>query len=169
MNENDARKIFQQIIFGVEYLHTHQVCHRDLKPENILLDEKGYLKLTDFGMAIKVKDNEKALSFCGTPDYLAPEIIAMEGADKMADWWSFGILLFEMLCGIPPFYNENLDKTYDMIQHGAVRFPKKIYISDEAKDIILRLLEKNPKNRLGSQSGIEEIKKHPFFAKIDFD
>ena len=74
-----------------------------------------------------------------------------------------------MLCGIPPFYNENLDKTYDMIQHGAVRFPKKIFISDEAKDIILRLLEKNPKNRLGSQSGIEEIKKHPFFAKIDFD
>ena len=168
-NEEKVRFYGAQIALALDYLHNKGIIYRDLKPENILLDEKGYLKLTDFGMAIKVKDNEKALSFCGTPDYLAPEIIAMEGADKMADWWSFGILLFEMLCGIPPFYNENLDKTYDMIQHGAVRFPKKIFISDEAKDIILRLLEKNPKNRLGSQSGIEEIKKHPFFAKIDFD
>ena len=88
-NEEKVRFYGAQIALALDYLHNKGIIYRDLKPENILLDEKGYLKLTDFGMAIKVKDNEKALSFCGTPDYLAPEIIAMEGADKMADWWSF--------------------------------------------------------------------------------
>ena len=87
----------------------------------------------------------------------------MEGHDKMADWWSFGILLFEMLCGIPPFYVENLDKMYDMIQNSSVKFPKRVNLSNEAKDVIQKLLEKNPKKRLGSQKGIEEIKSHPFF------
>jgi serum/glucocorticoid-regulated kinase 2 len=117
----------------------------------------------------KLKDDEKAMSFCGTPEYLAPEIITMEGHDKNADWWSFGILLFEMLCGLPPFYVENLDKMYDMIKGSPVKFPKRISLSEDAKDVIRKLLEKNPKKRLGSQSGIEEIKKHPFFASIDFD
>ncbi len=133
------------------------------------MDDKGYLRLADFGMAKKLKDDEKAMSFCGTPEYLAPEIITMEGHDKNADWWSFGILLFEMLCGLPPFYVENLDKMYEMIKSGAVKFPKRINLSDDAKDVIKKLLEKNPKKRLGSQNGIEDIKKHPFFASIDFD
>ena len=133
------------------------------------MDEDGYLKLADFGMAKKLKEDEKAMSFCGTPEYLAPEIITMEGHDKMADWWSFGILLFEMLCGLPPFYVENLDKMYDMIKNNPVKFPKRISLSEDAKDIIKKLLEKNPKKRLGAHNGIEEIKKHPFFASIDFD
>ena len=133
------------------------------------MDDKGYLRLADFGMAKKLKDEEKAMSFCGTPEYLAPEIITMEGHDKNADWWSFGILLFEMLCGLPPFYVENLDKMYEMIKSSAVKFPKRISLSEDAKDVIRKLLEKNPKKRLGSQNGIEEIKKHPFFASIDFD
>ena len=97
------------------------------------------------------------------------QIITLEGHNKNVDWWSFGILLFEMLCGLPPFYVENLDKMYEMIKNSPVKFPKRIKLSDDAKDVIIKLLEKNPKKRLGSQKGIEEIKTHPFFATIDFD
>ena len=168
-SEEKVRFYGAQIALALEYLHKKGIIYRDLKPENILMDENGYLKLADFGMAKKLNDNEKAMSFCGTPEYLAPEIITMEGHDKMADWWSFGILLFEMLCGIPPFYVENLDKMYEMIQNSAVKFPKRITLSNEAKDIIQKLLEKNPKKRLGAQKGLEEIKNHPFFAKINFN
>jgi len=168
-DEDKVRFYGAQIALALEYLHSKGIVYRDLKPENILMDEDGYLKLADFGMAKKLKEDEKAMSFCGTPEYLAPEIITMEGHDKMADWWSFGILLFEMLCGLPPFYVENLDKMYDMIKNNPVKFPKRISLSEDAKDIIKKLLEKNPKKRLGAHNGIEEIKKHPFFASIDFD
>ena len=167
--EDKVRFYGAQIALALEYLHTKGIVYRDLKPENILMDEKGYLRLADFGMAKVLKDEEKAMSFCGTPEYLAPEVITLEGHDKNVDWWSFGILLFEMLCGLPPFYVENLDKMYDMIKNSAVKFPKRIKLSDEAKDVITKLLDKNPKKRLGSQSGIKEIKEHPFFASLDFN
>ena len=167
-DEEKVRFYGAQIALALEYLHSKGIVYRDLKPENILMDEQGYLKLADFGMAKKLKDDEKAMSFCGTPEYLAPEIITMEGHDKNADWWSFGILLFEMLCGLPPFYVENLDKMYELIKTSSVKFPKRINLSEDAKDIIRKLLEKNPKKRLGSQRGIEEIKEHPFFQSIDF-
>ena len=168
-DEEKVRFYGAQIALALEYLHSKGIVYRDLKPENILMDDQGYLKLADFGMAKKLKGDEKAMSFCGTPEYLAPEIITMEGHDKMADWWSFGILLFEMLCGLPPFYVENLDKMYELIKNSSVKFPRRITVSEEAKDVIRKLLEKNPKKRLGSQSGIEEIKSHPFFASIDFN
>ena len=168
-DEEKVRFYGAQIALALEYLHSKGIVYRDLKPENILMDDQGYLKLADFGMAKKLKGDEKAMSFCGTPEYLAPEIITMEGHDKMADWWSFGILLFEMLCGLPPFYVENLDKMYELIKNISVKFPRRITLREEAKDVIRKLLEKNPKKRLGSQSGIEEIKSHPFFASIDFN
>jgi serum/glucocorticoid-regulated kinase 2 len=168
-DEEKVRFYGAQIALALEYLHSKGIVYRDLKPENILMDDQGYLKLADFGMAKKLKGDEKAMSFCGTPEYLAPEIITMEGHDKMADWWSFGILLFEMLCGLPPFYVENLDKMYELIKNSSVKFPRRITLSEESKDVIRKLLEKNPKKRLGSQSGIEEIKSHPFFASIDFN
>ena len=168
-DEDKVRFYGAQIALALDYLHSKGIVYRDLKPENILMDSQGYLRLADFGMAKKLKDDEKAMSFCGTPEYLAPEIITMEGHDKNADWWSFGILLYEMLCGLPPFYVENLDKMYDLIKNSKVKFPKRINLSEDAKDVILKLLDKNPKKRLGSQNGIEEIKSHPFFKSIDFD
>jgi len=168
---DETKTIFYaaQIALALDYLHKNGICYRDLKPENILMDETGYLKLADFGMAKTLKPDEKAMSFCGTPEYLAPEIITGEGHNHNADWWSFGILIYEMLCGIPPFYNENLDRMYELIQMSELRFPKKIKVSNEAQDIISKFLVRNQNNRLGSKKGLEEFKSHPFFAKIDFD
>ena len=157
-----------QIALALEYLHEKGIVYRDLKPENILMDENGYLRLADFGMAKQLNNNEKAMSFCGTPEYLAPEIIIGKGHDKNADWWSFGILLYEMLCGLPPFYVENLERMYELIKSGTLKFPKRIQLSDEAKDVIKKLLERDVNKRLGNK-GINEIKEHPFFKDIDFD
>jgi serum/glucocorticoid-regulated kinase 2 len=167
-DEEKVRFYAAQIALALEHLHSHGIVYRDLKPENILLDEQGYLKLADFGMAKKLKPEEKAMSFCGTPEYLAPEIITGEGHNKAADWWSFGILIYEMLCGIPPFYNENLDRMYELIKLSELRFPKKIKISAEAQDLITKFLDRNQNTRLGSKNGLSEFKSHPFFQKIDF-
>jgi len=168
-DEDKTRFYGAQIALALEYLHSKGIIYRDLKPENILMDEEGYLKLADFGMAKKLEVGEKAMSFCGTPEYLAPEIILMEGQDQTADWWSFGILLYEMLCGVPPFYVDNLDVMYEMIKCSNVKFPKRLALSKDAKSIIIDLLEKKPEERLGHKKGLEEIKNHPFFAKVDFD
>ena len=168
-DENQTK--FYAAIIGValDYLHVKGIVYRDIKPENILMDEEGYLKLVDFGMAKILQGDEKAMSFCGTPEYLAPEIITGEGHNSAADWWSYGILIYEMLCGIPPFYCENTEKMYDYITHADLRFPKKIQFSDKAKDLIKKLLVKKQENRLGSKGGFEEIKKHPFFDGFNFD
>ena len=167
-SEEMVRFYGAQIAIALQYLHDKKIIYRDLKPENILLDEKGYLCLVDFGMAKKLEYNKKALSFCGTPEYLAPEILKGEGYDENIDWWSLGIILYEMICGIPPFYDDNLDKIYYLIQNTEVSFPHNIYLSDDVKDIIFNLLKKDVKERLGYSSGIVEIKNHSFFKGINF-
>ena len=93
---------------GVGHLHTKGYIYRDLKPENLLMDEKGYIYLSDFGLVKLLKPNEKANSFCGTPEYMAPEVIINEGYDRCADWWSLGILLYELIFNSLPFYHENV-------------------------------------------------------------
>ena len=153
---------------SLEYLHKRGIVYRDIKPENILLEKDGYLKLIDFGMAKILKDDEKTNSFCGTPEYLAPEIITGEGHNRMADWWSYGTLVYEMLFGIPPFYNENVETMYELITNKELRFPKKFNVSEEAKDLLKKLLVKKQNERLGINGGFDEIKKHPFFKDMDF-
>ena len=167
--EDKVRFYAATIGMALDYLHNHGIIYRDIKPENILIGEDGYLKLIDFGMAKMVKGNEKATSFCGTPEYLAPEIITGEGHNRAADWWSYGILIFEMLCGIPPFYCDNTERMFDLITNAELRFPKRIQLSDQAKDLIKKLLIKKQDKRLGANKGFEEIKVHPFFQGFDFD
>ena len=167
--EDKVRFYAATIGIALDYLHSKGIIYRDIKPENILIAEDGYLKLIDFGMAKIVKDNEKATSFCGTPEYLAPEIITGEGHNRSADWWSYGILIFEMLCGIPPFYCENTEKMYELITHAELRFPKRIELSENSKDLLKKLLVKKQKNRLGAENGFAEIKTHPFFEGFNFD
>ena len=111
------------------HLHSKNIIYRDLKPENILMDEDGYICLTDFGLAKVLEGNAQAFSFCGTPDYLAPEILVERGHSFPVDWWALGILIFEMLAGYPPFYDQNPYEVYRRITVGFFDFPAQISIS----------------------------------------
>ena len=129
--------------------------------------------MADFGLAKMVTKNELANSFCGTAEYLAPEMLIGSGHDYTVDWWALGILIYEMLVGIPPFFHKNKHRMYFLIKESPVNFPDPvkhgIEISANAKDLIKKLLEKNRKKRLGATNGVAEIMAHPFFAKIDFE
>lgn len=168
-DEEKVRLYAAMIGLGLAHIHKHGIIYRDIKPENILMDEEGYLKIADFGMAKILIGNEKANSFCGTPEYLSPEIILGTGHNKSADWWSYGILIFEMLFGIPPFYCDNNERMYQLIIHSELKFPKKITISDNAKDFIKKLLNKNQEKRLGSKNDFDEMKIHPWFDGLNWD
>jgi len=134
-----------------------------------LMDDEGHVCLTDFGMAKIVRDGQLTTSFVGTPEYLAPEIIESKGHSKPVDWWSLGILIYEMMIGLPPFYNreQNQNLMFKWIREKDVSFATKIPISDDAKDIILGLLAKNPDKRLGTR-GVDEIKNHKWFKNTDW-
>ena len=123
---------------------------RDLKLQNFLMDDNGNASLTDFGMAKIVRDGQIAKTFCGTPEYLAPEVLAGGGYDKMADWWSLGILTYEMMHGLPPFYNKSQSLMFKLIKEGDLKFSEKTKISPQAQDFLTRVLVKNPKHRLGA-------------------
>jgi serum/glucocorticoid-regulated kinase 2 len=170
-NEEQARFFLAQIALALGHLHSKNILYRDLKPENILFGEDGYLFLADFGLAKMVKNNELANSFCGTAEYLAPEMLIGNGHDYMVDWWALGILLYEMLVGIPPFFHRNKHRMYFLIKESPVNFPDPIKhgidVSPLAKDLIKKLLDKNMKKRLGSSGGVEEILSHPFFETLN--
>lgn len=157
------------IVLGLGHLHNKNYIYRDLKLENLLLDEKGYAMLTDFGLAKFIKQDEKALTFCGTPEYLSPEVILGKGHNRPADWWSLGILIYEMIFGIPPFYTSNMQAMYRRIIREEVVFKPGVAISASGKDIILKLLEKKPEARFGTVADSLEVMSHPWFADIDFD
>jgi len=161
-----AKIYVAEIGLALGHLHSLGVVYRDLKPENILLDENGHVCLTDFGLSKDVDPEDKAHTFCGTPEYLAPEIVTGVGHDKAVDWWSLGILLYELTVGIPPFYSQNVNEMYTKIQHGVLRFPP--FLSENCKSLIVRLLSRDPKKRLGSADDVEDVKAHPFFADINW-
>lgn len=162
-----ARIYIAEIGSALGHLHSLGVVYRDLKPENILLDDNGHVCLTDFGLSKDINPNDKAHTFCGTPEYLAPEIVTGAGHDKMVDWWALGILLYELTVGIPPFYSQNVNEMYNKIQHGVLRFPP--FLSEHCKSLIVGLLNRDPKKRLGAVHDFDDIKSHPFFAPIDWD
>ncbi|MCQ2815856.1 MAG: protein kinase [archaeon] len=134
-----------------------------------MVDKTGYVKITDFGLSKEnISDNHSAKSFCGTPEYLAPEIIEGKGHGQAVDWWSLGAILFEMLTGMPPFYSKDRDKLFKSIKTGSVKFPK--YLSKHAVSLLEALFIKDPDKRLGSgPNGVQEIKDHPFFGTIDWN
>ncbi|XP_077369100.1 cGMP-dependent protein kinase 1-like isoform X3 [Festucalex cinctus] len=158
------------VIEALAELHSKGIIYRDLKPENIILDHRGYAKLVDFGFAKKVGLGKKTWTFCGTPEYVAPEIILNKGHDTSADCWSLGILVFELLSGSPPFSGSDPMKTYNIILRGIdmVEFPKKI--AKSAANLIKRLCRDNPSERLGNQkNGVKDIQKHKWFEGFNWD
>jgi len=177
LSEDLVRFYGAQIAIALQHLHELGIAYRDLKPENILIDEDGYIKLCDFGASFHFQGTKKENTFAGSPEYASPEMIAHEGHTIMSDWWSFGILIYELLYGITPFFNMDKNRMFELIEVGELKFPNTIKIdgniinlkiSKEAKSIISKLLEKNPGPRLG-KNGLNEIKNHPFFADINFD
>jgi serine/threonine protein kinase len=165
--EERTRVYTAQLVLAIDYLHCIEVIHRDLKPENILVDDAGYLRITDFGLVkVKMTADATTQTFCGTPEYIAPELIENKPYNHMCDWWSLGILVFEMLSGVPPFYDKNMNKLYRMIVRDEMKFPAGF--SPTATALIRALCTKNPHERLGS-NGTDEIKSHPFFDGIPWD
>lgn len=165
-----ARFYAAQIALGLGHLHDNNIIYRDLKPENILLDAEGHVRLTDFGLAKEeMSKGVTTMTFCGTPEYLAPEIVEGIGHDKAVDWWSLGILLFEMLVGCPPFFHENVQVMYSKIRSDEIPMPS-MYLSAPARALIKGLLNRDRKARLGAgREGVNEIKKAEFFSPIDWE
>lgn len=167
--EEDVKFYLAELALALDHLHSLGIIYRDLKPENILLDEEGHIKLTDFGLSKESIDHEKkAYSFCGTVEYMAPEVVNRRGHTQSADWWSFGVLMFEMLTGTLPFQGKDRKETMTMILKAKLGMPQ--FLSPEAQSLLRMLFKRNPANRLGAgPDGVEEIKRHLFFSTIDWN
>lgn len=182
---NRARFYTAELLCALECLHGFNVIYRDLKPENILLDYTGHIALCDFGLCkLDMKDEDRTnskssmfhvitmrqlivLAFCGTPEYLAPELLQGTGYTKAVDWWTLGVLLYEMLTGLPPFYDENTNEMYRKILSEPLHFPGPEIVPPAARDLLSKLLDRDPTRRLGAK-GASEIKTHYFFHSIDW-
>ncbi|KAM3144986.1 hypothetical protein pb186bvf_003009 [Paramecium bursaria] len=168
LDEFTAKFLIAQMVLAIEYLHSKQIIYRDLKPENIVIDEQGYIKLIDFGLSkVGLDDiNYFAKSFCGSPAYLSPELIAGRGANKSTDIYSLGTMLYEMLTGYPPYFENNIKKLLHNIRYEKLHIPSKLSL--DAQNLLMRLLEKEPEQRIGFKN-INVLKKHIFFAELDWD
>jgi serine/threonine protein kinase len=164
-SEERCRVYGAEVAAALDHVHKHDIIYRDLKPENLVLDGDGHVVLTDFGLAKQnMGDGNKTYTFCGTPEYVAPEILKGTGHNKAVDWWSLGILLYEMLTGLPPFYNENVNEMYELILHAPLTFPD--HVPSDARALITELLQREPEKRLADG---DKVKAHPFFASIDWN
>ncbi|CAM9566566.1 unnamed protein product, partial [Phaeothamnion confervicola] len=167
--EPRAKFYAAEITLALHHVHKLDIIYRDLKPENVLLDAQGHVRLTDFGLSKEGITNTTsgAHSFCGTPEYLAPEILNRQGHGRAVDWWSLGALLYEMLTGLPPFYCQERERLFEKIRRGQLSYPT--YLSEQAQGILQGLLTRDPSKRLGSSDDdAEEVKRHPFFAGTDW-
>mmetsp|Transcript_3971 Transcript_3971/g.4783 ORF Transcript_3971/g.4783 Transcript_3971/m.4783 type:complete len:243 (-) Transcript_3971:146-874(-) len=160
-----------QIIIAIGKLHEKGIMHRDLKLENVMVDETGYIKIIDYGLAKMLNDDEIATSYCGTPEYLAPEMVSSAGHDKTVDWWAVGIMIYEMMIGVTPFFNKNRKVLMSKIKHSRIVFPDRrtyrINYSDQCVDLISGLLKKSKEERLGATNDAAEILAHPWFSDLD--
>mgnify|MGYP004445108383 CR=1 FL=1 len=164
MEEDEAKFYIAELIIAIEYLHKKDIIYRDLKPENILIDDEGHVKLTDFGLAKEnVTTNIPSKTFCGSPQYLSPEMLSMEGTTKASDIYGLGTILYELISGNPPFYAQDINEMYQNITENKLMFQQ--FCSDELKDLLTKMLNKNPKNRIT----IEEMKNHDFFKDINWN
>ncbi|CAD8043749.1 unnamed protein product [Paramecium primaurelia] len=170
LNEQEAQYYFVEICIGMAYLHSQNIVYRDIKPENILLDLQGHMMLSDFGLSKpNMEDGELAYSFCGSPEYMAPEMLMKSGHSYLVDCYCLGALLYELVSGLPPFYSHDTQEIYNAILTENVQFPDYVQISDQLKDLITKLLQKDPDKRLGSNGGISEILTHVWFHNVDFE
>ena len=180
-SEKEASDTIRPIVDALRYCHEQGIIHRDLKPENILLSKQGHIKLADFGLCKdKITSSENALTFCGTPEYMAPEIILSKGHNKEVDWWCLGTLMWDMIIGGPPFVfqqNQTKKQTQDNIRDIQLDFNGHLgrgRFSRPGLDCVKKLLEKDPRKRLGrghsSQGGdLKAIQAQPFFSSVNWD
>ncbi|XP_028407651.1 serine/threonine-protein kinase N2-like isoform X4 [Dendronephthya gigantea] len=165
---SEPRAVFYTscVVLGLQYLHDHEIVYRDLKLDNLLLDAEGYVKIADFGLCKEgMGYGERTGTFCGTPEFLAPEVLTETSYTRSVDWWGLGVLIFEMLVGESPFPGDDEEEVFDSIVNDEVRYPK--FLSTEAVTIMRRLLRRNPDRRLGAgENDAEDVKKHPFFRDV---
>ncbi|KRX28218.1 RAC-beta serine/threonine-protein kinase [Trichinella nelsoni] len=166
--EERTRFYGAEIVSALAYLHENNIVYRDIKLENLLLDREGHIKIADFGLCKEdISFGEKTKTFCGTPEYLAPEVLEDNDYGRGVDWWGTGVVMYEMMCGRLPFYNKDHEKLFEMILTETVKFPGKL--SQEAKSLLSGLLMKDPNRRLGGgPEDAQEIMAHPFFEPIDW-
>jgi len=164
--ESRAKFYAAEIASALGFLHAHNIIYRDLKPENILLDSEGHIALTDFGLC--KEDAAFATTFCGTPEYLAPEVLQHRAYDRMVDWWCLGAVLYELIFGLPPFYSKDRATMFDWTQNKELEFKSSVTITPAAKDLLTKMLAKNKEERLGSVNDFKDIKSHDFFLSINW-
>lgn len=168
-DEPRAKFYSAEITSAIGYLHEINIIYRDLKPENILLDNVGHIKLTDFGLCKEgIAQGETTNTFCGTPEYLAPEVLKKQEYSNAVDWWCVGVVLYEMLYGLPPFYSRNVSEMYEAILYKPLQL--KSTISSSAKSLLESLLQKDRRYRIGtSQNDAKDLMVHPFFQSINWE
>uniref|UniRef100_A0A673AUD3 non-specific serine/threonine protein kinase n=1 Tax=Sphaeramia orbicularis TaxID=375764 RepID=A0A673AUD3_9TELE len=166
--EDRARFYGAEIVSALEYLHSRDVVYRDLKLENLMLDKDGHIKITDFGLCKEgITSDATMKTFCGTPEYLAPEVLEDNDYGRAVDWWGLGVVMYEMMCGRLPFYNRDHERLFELILMEEIRFPRNL--SPEAKSLLAGLLKKDPKQRLGGgPNDAKDVMSHIFFITINW-